>query len=47
MHCDTEFRIGSMAQFEGYLQMWFGRQGYSILNGCLMVEKKFNSQFAQ
>lgn len=47
MHCDTEFKIENIIKFESYLQVWFGIQGFSILNGCLMVEKKFDSQFAQ
>ena len=47
MHCDTNMRVGSMAQFEGYLQIWFGNQGYQLLQGCLIIQKRFDSQFAQ
>ena len=46
MHCDKNKRIGSMAQFEGLFNMWLGNKGYKLLQGCLIILKKFDQTFA-
>ena len=47
VHCDVDKRIPSMGKFEGLFQMWLGGQGYKLMQGCLIIQKKFDEKFAQ
>lgn len=46
-HCDTEFRIPSIGKFEGLMQIWLGNKGYKLMQGCLLIQNKFDKKFAQ
>ena len=46
-HCDIDKRIPSIGKFEGLMQMWLGNQGYQLMQGCLLIQKKFDEKFAQ
>lgn len=47
LHCDVQHRVPNINQFEIIFRTWVGRKNMSSLKGCLIIIKKFDSQFAQ
>ena len=46
IHCDTKFRIPSPKLFEDYFGKWLKKKGFTLLQGCLLIQKEFDSKFA-
>jgi hypothetical protein len=46
-HCSPDsLKINSINQFQGILGVWLGFKRVRILNGCLMILKYFDKEFA-